>query len=310
MFRRKAIVVLAFLFFTFSLSLSLKAEQSTITISRVSDDPQKHYKKLKPFIDYIANGLKHMGIKNGRVLLAKDNHQLIKYLKEGKVDIITETPYSSIILMEKGGAKPILRRWKKASATYAAVIFTRKDSGINSLADLKGKVIAFEDPGSTTGYFLPKTAIIKAGLEMVKLVNYRQKPPPDKIGYCFAGNESSIAHWVHKGFASAGSLSNQEYGAPDEVSKGFIPDFKVIYETENVPRNLILVRGNIDHKLEEAIKDVLLNMDRSEEGRKLMLGLEKTSDFDEFPEGIEEVIRRFKEKYSLIKEEVEREYPE
>lgn len=308
--RKKTIVILS-LFLFFSVCMNLHGEQDTITIGRVSDNPKRHYKRLKPFIDYIAENLEHMGIKKGRVLLAKDNHRLIKYLREGKVDIVTETPFSSIIYMEKAGAKPLLRRWKKSVPIYNSYIFVRKDSGINSLKDLKGKVIAFEDPGSTTGYFLPKVTIIKEGLEMVELKNYKQKPPSDKVGYCFAGGEPNIAHWVHKGLVAAGALSNIEYREADEVPPRFLPDFKVIYKTESVPRNLILVRGDMNPEMQTAVKDILINMRLNKEGRKIMWEkLSKTLHFDEFPEGVEEIIEKFKEKYELIKEEIEREYPE
>ena len=307
--RKKTIVILS-LFLFFLVCMNLQAEQNTITIGRVSDHPKKHYKKLKPFIDYIAENLEHMGIKKGRVLLAKDNHRLIKYLREGKVDIVTETPFSSIIYMEKAGAKPLLRRWKKSVPIYNSYIFVRKDSGINSLKDLKGKVIAFEDPGSTTGYFLPKVTIIKEGLEMVELKNYKQKPPSDKVGYCFAHGEPNIAHWVHKSLVDAGALSNIEYQEADEVPPRFLPDFKVIYKTEPVPRNLILVRGDMNPEMQTAVKDILINMRLNKEGRKIMWKLSKTLHFDEFPEGVEEIIEKFKEKYELIKEEIEREYPE
>jgi len=298
-----------FLFISF-MRTSLPAEQDTITISQVSDHPQKHYKELKPFIDYIAKNLEHMGIRKGKVLLAKDNQQLIKYLKEGKVDIITETPFSSIIYMKKGGAKLLLRRWKKGLPNYSSYIFVRKDSGINSLKDLKGKKIAFEDPGSTTGYFLPKVTIMKEGLEMVELENYKQEPPSDKVGYCFAHGEPNIAHWVYKGLVDAGALSNIEYQEPDEVPPNFLLSFKVIYETEPVPRNLILVRGDMSAEMESAIKEILINMRTAEEGRKIMWNLSKTLHFDEFPEGEEEIIKKFKEKYDLIREEIERDYPD
>jgi len=315
MLKKKIAVSLTIFIFTSLSSIllssnNLEAGQDTITIGRVSDDPKKHYAKTKPFIDYIADNLKHMGIKQGKVLLAKDNHQMIQYLREAKIDIVTETPFSSIIYMEKAGAKPLLRRWKKGIPTYSSFIFVRKDSGINSLKELKGKTIAFEDPGSTTGYFLPKTAIIKEGLEMVELKNYKEKPPLDKVGYCFAQGEVNISHWVHKGFVEAGTLSNEEYQEPDEVPVGFIADFRIIYETDNVPRNLILVRQDMDPKLQEEIKSILLNMKLSEEGRKAMWNLQKTLKFDEFPEGAEEMTRRFKEKYNLIRKEMEKEYPE
>jgi len=307
----KAVFVLLVLsMFAFLLFYDAQAQQNTLTISRVSDNPKKHYKRFKPFIDYLAKRLKHAGIKSGKVLLVKNNHQMIQYLKEGKVDIITETPYSSIIYMEKGGTRPVLRRWKKGMPTYFSYIFVRKNSGLNSLEDLKGKVIALEDPGSTTAYFLPKIAILRAGLEMVELASYKESPPADKVGYCFAGGEVNISHWVHKGLVAAGALSSEEYQEPDEVPLGFLSDFKVIYTSDEVPRNLISIRDNLDPKLKEEIVKALLDMKFSEDGRKVMWAMGKTINIDEFPEGVDAVIKGFKEKYSLIKKEIELEYPE
>jgi phosphonate transport system substrate-binding protein len=307
--RKESIVILS-LFLFFLICRNLHGEQDTITIGYVSDDPQQHYQRFKAFVDYIAKNLEYMGIRKGKVLLAKDNHQLIKYLRENKVDIVNETPYSTIIYMEKAGLRPLLRAWKKGVPRYNSYIFIRKDSGINSLKDLRGKVIAFEDPGSTTGYFLPKIAIIKEGLEMVELKDYTQKPPADKVGYCFAQGEPNVAHWVHKGLANAGALSNIDFQEADKVPPNFLIDFKVIYESEPVPRNVISVRGEMDPNLREEIKNILLNMAFTEEGKRIMWKLARTICFDEFPEGTEEVIKSFTEKYILMKEEIEEEYPE
>ncbi|MDP2938475.1 MAG: phosphate/phosphite/phosphonate ABC transporter substrate-binding protein [Candidatus Omnitrophota bacterium] len=305
MLQKKTSILIAACIFIFALSLN--AAQVTITISRVSDDLPKHYKELKPFIDYLAAQLQTMGIKKGDILLARNNQELIQFVKDGKVDIVTETPFPAMVLMEKAGMKILLRRWKKGVPNYKSVIFTRKDSKINSLEDLKGKVIAFEDPGSTTGYFLPKVEIIKKGLQLVELKNYKEKPPLDKIGYCFAQSEVNIGHWVHKGFVEAGVLNDLEYQSPEEVPANFISDFKIIYETEEVPRNLILVRADMEPKLQEKIKEIILNMGLTDEGRKIMWGMLKTSQFDELPEkALEEMAKRFKEKYELLKAEIEK----
>ncbi len=121
--------------------------QSTLVIGRVSNNPKKHFKRLKPMVDYVVSHLKDLGITRGSVLMAKNNRQLIQYLKEGKLDWVTETVFSALIFSEETGAEIIARRWRKGVPEYFSVFFTRKDSGIASLGDLKGKTIVFEDPG-------------------------------------------------------------------------------------------------------------------------------------------------------------------
>ncbi len=45
------------------------------------------------------------------------------------------------------------------SYSYHSIGFARKDSGISSLADVKGKVFGFGDPNSTSGYLIPAVEI-------------------------------------------------------------------------------------------------------------------------------------------------------
>lgn len=44
-------------------------------------------------------------------------------------------------------------------ADYYSVIFTGANSGIKRLEHLRGKTIVFEDPGSTSGYLMPKSLV-------------------------------------------------------------------------------------------------------------------------------------------------------
>ena len=107
--------------------------------------------------------------------------EMAKLLKSGDVNIYFDSPCPALTAMHRSGAKPFLRRWKNGIASYYTEIFVRKDSGIEKLEDLKGKVIAFEDPYSTSSYFLPKSILTGAGIKMTQKTNFASSVAPDEV---------------------------------------------------------------------------------------------------------------------------------
>ncbi|MEM7711269.1 MAG: phosphonate ABC transporter substrate-binding protein [Pseudomonadota bacterium] len=64
--------------------------------------------------------------------------------------------YAAAYTATDGGVVPFLTDLKKnGSSGYYSVLVTRCDSGIETLADAEGKVLAFADPDSTSGYAVP-----------------------------------------------------------------------------------------------------------------------------------------------------------
>ena len=103
------------------------SKEQTIVIGRVSDDPMKHFPRLETFANYLAPRLESVGIAAVSVLIAKDNQQMITYLREGKVDLLSETALSALLFVEQAGAELLLREWKKGVPTYRTVLFTRAE---------------------------------------------------------------------------------------------------------------------------------------------------------------------------------------
>ncbi|WP_300436632.1 phosphate/phosphite/phosphonate ABC transporter substrate-binding protein [uncultured Mameliella sp.] len=64
--------------------------------------------------------------------------------------------YAAVYTATDGGVVPTLTTIKQDGSTgYYSVVVTRCDSGIKSLEDAEGKVHAFADPDSTSGYAVP-----------------------------------------------------------------------------------------------------------------------------------------------------------
>ena len=51
------------------------------------------------------------------------------------------------------------------STSYVAVMYTRADSGITSLEQMKGRALAWSDPNSASGYLIPRAEFRAIGID-------------------------------------------------------------------------------------------------------------------------------------------------
>ncbi|RDH86420.1 MAG: phosphate-binding protein [endosymbiont of Escarpia spicata] len=232
-------------------------------------------------VDYVGKKMRDLGITHTRVLMARNNAQMIRYLREGKVDWVTETVFSSLAFRDQAGAEIILRKWKKGVPGYHTVFFTRKESDIHTLKDLQGRRLALEDPGSTTAFFVPMTILFREGLQPEKLKTIRSTPSPDKVGYGFAGGEINIATWVYKGLADAGAYNDLDWNTPDHTPPSFKKDLRIFYQAEKMPRGFELVRPGMDPGIKARLKKILLEADSDPDAGDVLFSYQRTAQFDE-----------------------------
>jgi phosphonate transport system substrate-binding protein len=272
-----------------------------LVIGRVSQNPKKHYQHLKPIVDYVVKKLNHKTIKRGKTLFAKNNKQMVQYLKEGKVDWVPESVASAHYFHEVAGAEYSLRRWKKGVPEYYSVFFTHKESGLNDIKELLGKKFVFNDPGSTTSFFIPASILIKANYCLVHLESIKETVPDNKIGYFFSkGDELNVTTWVARKMVDAGAFSNLDWKNPDDVPVKFKKNLKIIHKSKAIPRALELFRKDLDSDLKKRIKEILLNAHKDPDGKKALLKYNGTKKFDLIDDTILKQINTFGEAYKFV----------
>jgi phosphonate transport system substrate-binding protein len=201
-----------------------------------------------------------------------------------------------MIMNDRAGAQIILRRWKSGVAEYKSLILVRKDSEIKSLADLKGHVVAFDEPFSTTAYMLPLAYLIQNGLKTVEVPSAETSVSPDEVGYVFAQGQENVTSWLASGKVSAGAFSNTDLkDIPADTMEQLIP----LLETEPLPRYLALVRPGMDPAEVDAIKALLVGLDQTPEGPDILKTFEKTAKFDAVPNE-EAMLARMRQLYQMV----------
>ena len=228
------------------------------------------------------------------VVVAPTAGQMIKLLDEKRVDFYIESPYPTYIINRLGAARLLLRRWKGGIAEYRSLIFTNKESGIARFEDLRGKIIAFEDPGSTSGYFLPKLFLLKKGFSVTEKNSPRAKVSASEIGYIFADTDKNMVNLVLQKEIAAGAFSNDDLMHVDDTNKASI---SILGETESMPRHLVSVRKDLPEPVVKRLKEILLSMHQDKEGQNILEKADNTTKFDSLPGGEERVRRKLVELY-------------
>ncbi|MFC3550014.1 phosphate/phosphite/phosphonate ABC transporter substrate-binding protein [Lysobacter cavernae] len=230
-----------------------------LVLGRISDDPKAHYEQLKPLLDYVVPRMADVGIREGRILMAKDSQQMASYLRRGRVDWVTETSGTAMLLRQRAGAKPLLLTERDGTSHYRSLFFARRDSGLRSLADLRGHSVAFQRPSSTSAYFVPAAALLERGLSLEILLSPTDHIDSGAVGYLFAWSELNISTWVHKGLADVGVMSNLDWDNPRRMPPAFRNDLVVVGTTDDYPRAVEMVRGGLAPKVEARLREVLID---------------------------------------------------
>jgi phosphonate transport system substrate-binding protein len=278
---------------------------NVLVIGRISDDPKAHYEQLKPLLDYVVPRMRDVGITEGRILMARDAQQMTSYLRRGRVDWVTETAGTGMQLQKRAGAKPLLLTERGGVSRYHSVFFVRKDSGIDSLADLKGRSIAFQSTASTSSYIVPASTLLDRGLRMEILLSPMDRPTPDSVGYVFARSELNIAAWVHKHLVDAGVFSSLDWEDERRMPAAFRSDMKVIYRTPDYPRALEMVRGDLDPKVEARLREVLLQAANDPDAREAMTLFFRTNRFMPVDAASQQGLDRLRDGAARVREQVE-----
>ncbi|MCP4542766.1 MAG: phosphate/phosphite/phosphonate ABC transporter substrate-binding protein [Chloroflexi bacterium] len=274
-------------------------EGKIIVFGDISDDPGEVIEGTQPLVDYVAANLSDFGITLGQVKIAASADEMIQFLESGEVDLYFDSVYPATLISDASGAQPFLRRWRYGVEEYYTIIFASAESGITSIDDLPGHMIALDNAFSTSGFLLPAVYLIERDLNMVGKQAYGDSVADDEVGFVFSYDDENTLQWVLSGLVAAGATDDYHYNV------AFPPDAReklvLLTETESVPRQVVVARPGMDLELQNAIKQILITAHESKAGSAALEPFQ-TSRFDEFPEGIEAAQNRMREMMKIVQD--------
>lgn len=260
------------------------AQAETLVLGSINSDVRKHIERFTPLAQYLEDALAGDGITDVRISVLADSHTMARALRSGEVDLYFDSPLVAGHVARLSGAQPFLRRWKNEVSTYHSVIIVPTDSPIETLDDLHGATIGFQEPDSTSGFMLPAAMIRQSGIQLTELANTDQDAPETAAGFVFTGDDRNTVVWLARGQIDAGATDTEAFAWLDEAQPG---RFRVLEQSIDVPRQVVVRRGGMDAQLSERIATILRDMVDTPGGRGTMERFHDTTKFDDFPNGIE-----------------------
>ena len=106
-----------------------------------------------------------LGVKEVQLFPAADYDGVIQGLLGGTLDVagLGASGYAKVYLADPDAVEPFNTTVQTDGAMgYHSIMLTRKDSGIATLEDAKGKTLGYADPDSTSGYLIPLVTLPQA----------------------------------------------------------------------------------------------------------------------------------------------------
>ncbi len=175
-------------------------------------------------------------------------------LRFGRLDIAYLGPVTYILRSRSAKLQPFARpSHEVVGPTFQAVVIVPADSPAKSLADLKGGEVAFGDPASTSGTWVPRYQLLEAGLVSGRDYTLRVVGAHDAVALAVAN---------HK--VAAGGLSMPIYNRLLKEGKIDAKAVRVLAESPAIPEYIWTFREGIEPAFKEQIRKAFIEINDPE----------------------------------------------
>ena len=225
--------------------------------------PEATQAAFKPLADKLS---KELG-EEVQLVVPKSFKEFWKAVKSNQFDLVHYNQYHYIRSHREQGYRVIVANEEFGQKKIAGAISVRKDSGINTVADLRGKMIIFGGGKKAMGSYIAPTAILKqAGLVEGRdyLVNFASTPPKALLGLM---SESGSA--AATGDAVIKILQNSKHSKD-------VAQMKTLVVGEAYTQLPWAVSAKVSEEKANKIQAIMTSLVKSAEGKKVLAAAKVT----------------------------------
>lgn len=242
-------------------------------------NPVRLFEIYQPVIDYLNRSIPGTTF---RLEASRNYEEFEKKLYTRQLDFALPNPYQTLKSLDHG-YRVIAKMGDDAK--FTGVILIRRDSGIQKLADLKGKKVSYPARTALAATLMPQYYFQTHGLD----VNH-------DIENLYVGSQESSIMNVYLGNVAAGATWPLPWEAFQKEHPELARELALKWETEPMINNGVVARDDVPAQLAARVAQLLDTLHTHEEGKTLLarmpLSRFELAD-DQRYRGIENFLRKF-----------------
>ena len=237
------------------------------TVLRVTTIPEEaateQIRKFTPIANYLEQ---KMGMKV-EFTPVNDYPAAVEALVNKKVDLVWFGGFTHVQANLRSGGKVVPLAQREEDTKFQSVFIAKTNSGIKSLADMKGKQISFGSQSSTSGHLMPRSFLLQAGLN----------PEKDFRRVAYSGAHDATIASVVSGKVDAAALDITVWKKFVGENKVDTKDVDVFYTTPPYFNYNWSVHADMPAAMQDRIKKAILDLSPNDPAQAEILKLNRAT---------------------------------
>ena len=262
---------------------SSESAKSSLPVYRLAIHPLHNPKKLteayQPLIDHLN---KHVDDVHFELEASRDYQAYEVKFRARQPAFVLPNPWQTLEAM-KVGYKVIAMAGD--AEDFKGVFIVRKDSGINDVADLKGKLVSYPSPTALAACIMPQYFLHENGIDVNRDIENK-----------YVGSQESSIMNVFLEQSSAGATWPPPWRLFEKDHPKEAAELKVIWETPHLMNNSVMVRDDVPAAIAERVQQLLFDLELSPGGKEILNNM-STAEFHLANDASYKPVREFVEKF-------------
>lgn len=186
--------------------------------------------------------------------------EVMEFLANGDLDFAWICSYAFVRAREPEFLGLLAVPEWRTRPLYQCYVIARKDSAYRSFDDLQGRVFAFTDPDSNTGYLYPQALLGARG---------RQSADFFRLTFFTYSHVESVEA-VAAGVADGAAVDSYVWEHLKQINPALVERTRVVETSPDFGFPPLVYRVGVNEDLRRAMAGALLTMDRDGQGRVLL----------------------------------------